>query len=166
MQKIKNNLFNRIFRRKALKAQCEEKKRCERIVGFYKEALEKIKEANSLVKLVDVHKWIWSKGFQNYNLGPCEWGMFRTKSIPEMKPDEVFLGGIYGLYTKPIPFWESHKEPYGASGYESFNVYPETPICEIMLNQYKDMLRTNVNAIYNHACDYLFSIRKNGSKSL
>lgn len=159
MQKIKDNLFNRIFRRKALKAQREEKKRCERIVGFYKEALEKIKEANSLVKLVDVHKWIWSKGFQNYNLGPCEWGMFRTESIPEMKPEEIYLGGIYGLFTKPIPFWEnrSRDELYGVSGYETFGVYPETPIYEIIVNQYKDMLDTNVKAIYNSACKFLFT---------
>lgn len=157
-KKIKDNLFNRIFRRKALKAQREEKKRCERIVGFYKEALEKIKEANSLINLIDVHKWIWSKGFQNYNLGPCEWGMFRTKSIPEMKIDEVYLGGIYGLYTKPIPFWEKkgREELFGVSGYEGMNVYPETPIYEIVLNQYKDMLSSNVKAIYNHACCYLF----------
>ena len=158
-RKIKDNLFNRLFNRKALKEQREYKKRCQRVIGFYKEVCEKIKEANSLTKLVDVHKWMWDKGFQNYNLGPCEWGMFRTKSIPEMKPEEVYLGGICGLHTKPIPFWEnrSHEEAYGVSGYEAIDVYPETPIYEITLGQYKDMLNSNAKAIYNSACKFLFT---------
>lgn len=55
-----------------------------------------------------------------------------------MTPCEVFLGGIYGLNTNPIPFWEARKnDKYGCNG---FGVDENDSLYEIVLNQYKDLL--------------------------
>lgn len=51
-----------------------------------------------------IHKRIWRKGFRNANLGPDEYGMFRTKDINLMTIDEVYIGGIYDTLT--IAQWE------------------------------------------------------------
>lgn len=41
-------------------------------------------------------------------IGPDgKWGMFRTKCIGTMSMDEVFLGGIYGLWTHTLTYWLS-----------------------------------------------------------
>lgn len=143
MRKVKDNWFNRKFRKNKL----NQYKKYQRIIGWYESILEYLKDAKTLEDLISIHKFMWEKGYQNNNLGPCEWGMFRTKDIPTMKPEEVFIGGIYGLSTKNIPFWNEVKdETWGDNG---FGINPDTKLYDIIFNRYKRLLQANVEHIYN-----------------
>ena len=59
---------------------------------------------------------------------PDKYGVFRTKDIATMSPDDVFLGGICGLFTYNITTWELYKK----TDKEAYN---------IVLNQYYRLLR-------------------------
>lgn len=98
---------------------------------------------------MNIHKDAWKSGFQNENIGPCPYGMFRTSDIPTMTPNEVYLGGIWGLVTKPIPFWEEHKdESYGCNG---FGLDENISLYTLIVNQYKNLLLSNIEVIYYNA---------------
>ena len=60
-----------------------------------------------------------------------------------MVPGEVYLGNISGLNTHAIPYWEEHKE-------EKYNDFKT--VYDIVLSQYKQLLRSNIN--------YLFAVAK------
>lgn len=60
---------------------------------------------------------------------PDKYGVFRTKDIATMSPDDVFLGGIYGLFTQDITMWELYKK----NDKEAYN---------IVLNQYYNLLKS------------------------
>lgn len=100
----KNNLLNRIF----FKREIEENEEDALLQNLLAEngacIINAIEKSDSLGELLSIHKSAWTLGFQNENLGPDCYGMFRTESIPTMKPKEVFLGGIWGLWTHAIPF--------------------------------------------------------------
>lgn len=158
--KRKNNLWNRLFHQKEVKANKKLKERTERLISVAPEYIQKIGDVDfihgnpdsvkvtgltSLFDVLDVHKEIWAEGFQNENIGPDKYGMFRTESIGEMIPQEVFLGNIYGLFTKPIPFWEEFKnEGKMGGGYE---IYKYLTTYQIVLMQYKHHLTSNIEAI-------------------
>lgn len=120
-----------------------------------------IKDCDSLISLMYIHKDAWGSGFQNKNIAPCSYGIFRTSDILTMVPCEVFLGGIYGLNTNPIPFWEAHKnDKYGCNG---FGIDKNDSLYEIVLNQYKNLLLYNIrymlkvadmNCPYYKGCGY------------
>lgn len=59
---------------------------------------------------------------------PDKYGVFRTKDIATMSPDDVFLGGICGLFTFNITTWELYKK----TDKEAYN---------IILNQYYTLLK-------------------------
>lgn len=59
---------------------------------------------------------------------PDKYGVFRTKDIATMSPDDVFLGGICGLFTFNITTWELYKK----TDKEAYN---------IVLNQYYKLLK-------------------------
>lgn len=59
---------------------------------------------------------------------PDKYGVFRTKDIATMSPDDVFLGGICGLFTFNITTWELYKK----TDKEAYN---------IVLNQYYNLLK-------------------------
>ena len=102
--------------------------------------LQLIEEATDLIQLLSVHKKIWVYGFRNQNLGPCEFGMFRTDNILHMTQDEVFLGNIYGLWTFSIREWNHRAD----EGYY-----------DIIVRQYRDLLESNVKAIEHNAKKYV-----------
>ena len=60
---------------------------------------------------------------------PDKYGVFRTKDIATMSPDDVFLGGICGLFTQNIIMWELYKK----NDKEAYN---------IVLNQYYNLLKS------------------------
>lgn len=92
---------------------------CERYV-------RRLERSDSLLDLFSLHRQIWDSGIRNANIGPCEYGMFRTEDISRMKPDEVFLGNIFGLFTLPLPQWiGTAEEP-------------------LVIQQYRDHLISNV----------------------
>lgn len=142
---MKNNIWNRLFHRKVLKEYLASVEMWRQICGWYPQIMQDIRESETLEDLLKVHKGAWDLGFQNENLAPCPWGMFRTKSIPEMKPEEVFLGGIWGLCTKPIPFWNEYKDE-DMSG-NGFGIREETKIYDLIFNQYRSLLVSNIRDI-------------------
>ena len=71
--KVKDNWWNRIFHRKALKAWKDEAKKLHRILGWFPQLEQDLREAKTLSQLLEVHKKAWNLGFQHYNLAPLEW---------------------------------------------------------------------------------------------
>lgn len=136
------NMWNRIFHKKELEANLCNLKKYTIWSKRSQEFINAIKAADSLSTLLAIHKDAWKTGFQNENIGPCEYGMFRTKDILKMTAEEVYLGGIWGLNTNSIPFWETHKnELYGANG---FSLNEKRRVYDMVLDQYKTILTSNI----------------------
>ena len=145
----RNNMWNRIFHNKEIKKNIAE---CNKFLIWNnrgKYFLDSIGKADSLYTLLAIHKDAWGTGFQNENIGPCSYGMFRTKDILKMTAEEVYLGGIWGLFTHNIPFWEERKDDkYGCNG---FNIDENINLYKIILNQYKNILTSNIKAMMQQA---------------
>ena len=66
----------------------------------------KAESATSLPELIPIHKAVFGIletvdcPLQRVHLGPDEYGMFRSDSIPELNQDNCYLGNICGLYTR------------------------------------------------------------------
>lgn len=150
---IRETLFNRLFHCRQVREQRKLYEEGRRLRDAAPSIVKALQEGDTLEKLLSLHKTLWGSGFRNYNLGPCADGMFRTKDILGMTVDEVYLGNIYGLWTFNIREWEKHKgEPVGANGFgldEKYSLY------QIILNQYKNVLLSNVRAIAGKAADYV-----------
>lgn len=138
---LKHNLWNRIFHRNTLKRQRSLYWKNKALVSSYPKIKEEIENATDLLQLLAAHKLAWVYGFRNNNLGPCEFGMFRTESIPDMTPDEVYLGNICGLWTFPLREWQNKR------GSENYNT---------VVSQYKNLLLSNVAHIVRVAKDYIY----------
>lgn len=104
------------------------KKRSELISYFSK--LDSFK--GGLYDLFYFHKGLAEKFPDLINKAPSvcpdKYGVFRTKDIATMSPDDVFLGGICGLFTHNITTWELYKK----TDIEAYN---------IVLNQYYKLLK-------------------------
>lgn len=150
----KNNWFNRTFHSKEVAASQAEATKQTALYARRYEVLEWINSATTLGQLLNIHRKVWNIGYQNENIGPCSYGIFRTENIDTMKLEDVYLGGIYGLFTNNIPFWEAHKEDeYGANG---FGIAPETKLYDIIVKQYRCHLASNIRSIAvkaKHATD-------------
>lgn len=145
----KNNLWNRIFFKKEIRKNMEDAVLKHTLSKNGSRIINAVKKCDSLEELLSIHKEAWIVGFQNKNLGPCKYGMFRTENIPTMQPSEVFLGDIWGLFTRAIPFWEEHKsQTYGCNG---FGIDPGTSLYSLVLDQYKEILRCNFTSIWCEA---------------
>ena len=156
----KNNLWNRIFFKKAIQKNIKDAELQLTLSKNGARIINKIKKCDSLYVLLNIHKEAWLLGFQNENLGPDRYGMFRTENILTMKPEEIFLGGIWGLFTHAIPFWEERKsKPYGCNG---FGIDPEISLYDIILNQYKNLLISNIDDIWCEAEKTLVVYKKAG----
>lgn len=154
---LENNLWNRLFNKSALKKQNKQFETAKKLVGFGPETLQYVELAKNLKDLLDAHKLAWSRGYKNKNLAPCSYGMFRTKSITTMKPEEVFLGNIYGIWTFNIPYWESHKH-IDMSG-NSFGISEDTKCYDIIMRQYRTILRTNINNLIKESKDFINEVQ-------
>lgn len=144
-----NNLFNRVFHKKELAELKKQALIYKQQLKHGAQILEAIRKCNSLIKLVELHKLAWANEFKNYNLAPQRYGMIRANSIESLTPNEVFLGGIWGLNTHSIPFWEEHKgNKYGANG---FGIDPTYDLYTMILNQYKGLVESNVQSLYEKA---------------
>ena len=156
----RNNMWNRIFHNKEIKRNIVE---CNKFLTWNNQGqyfLDAIGKAISLYRVLAIHRDAWGTGFQNNNLGSCSYGMFRTENIPTMKPEEIFLGGIWGLFTHAIPFWEERKsQPCGCNG---FGIDPEISLYSIILDQYKNLLISNIDNIWCEAEKALVVYKKAG----
>lgn len=87
--------------------QIEKKKEIIKKIEFFLPLLNK---ATELREIYALHIQIWANNIRHEYIGPCEYGMFRTKDILTMQPEEVFLGNVWGLFTKNLEFWETANE--------------------------------------------------------
>ena len=154
-KKLKENLWNKLFHKKTLTEQKQKYKKAKRIIGWKDQLFQDLNEAKNLTDIMLVHQHAWELGYQDIRLAPCEWGMFRTKNISEMKPEEVYLGNIWGLRTANIPFWEENKEETMAGN--GFGIKDDTLIYDLIMKQYRDHLKSNFHAIIKENFNYLFS---------
>lgn len=171
----KNTLWNRISHTKEVNANVELKKKLSKLIESAPTFIARIgdvtyekKDKNSakvtgaktLMEILNLHKELWATEFQNVNLGPDSCGMFRTKSIPTMKAEEVFLGDIWGLFTKNIPFWDKYQGEGKRGG--GYPIYEYLTVYQIILGQYKRLLSSNVQAIAKDAKEKLKELEQLG----
>lgn len=126
----KNNLFNKIFHNSEVKSN--QRKLCDlnQKVAEFPTLLQELQQVTQLYEVLKLHRKLWRKGFQCPNIGPCEYGMYRTNDILSMTSDEVYLGGVFGLWTHTIEWWERNVDSE-----EDYN---------IVLNQYKNQIIINL----------------------
>ena len=149
MKVKRKSLWNRIFHKKELQEQRQERERLKHLIETADDFIEQLNMCNDLRILLHIHKDMWGSGIRNRNLGPNSCGMFRTEDILQMKAEEVFLGDIYGLWTFTIPEWEKEKEnKYGSN---SWGINPDTTVYELVVKQYRNLLMSNVKAIKKEA---------------
>lgn len=145
----KNNIWNKLFHKAEVQKNMKQMSIYSRQCLEGQKFLKAIQECESLVALMNIHKDAWGTGFQNKNIGPCPYGVFRTLDIPSMTPDQVYLGGIWGLTTESIPFWEERKaDKYGCNG---FGLNENISLYKMILDQYKGLLSTNIQAMFDNA---------------
>ena len=60
-----------------------------------------------------------------------------------MTPDQIYLGGIWGLVTKPVSFYKEDKYGFGID--ENLSLY------EMIVDQYRKLLSSNIRAMLNKA---------------
>lgn len=145
----RNNMWNRIFHKKEIKRNIAE---CNKFLTWNNQGqyfLDAIGKAISLYRVLTIHRDAWGTGFQNENIGPCAYGMFRTKDISKMTVEEVYLGGIWGLCTYNLPFWEKHKDD--KYGYNGFNLDENISLYGLVLDQYKNILTSNIKYMMQSA---------------
>ena len=148
-----DNRINRWFFKKQVEEERNQYDKYKIMKGFYNEIHGSIELAKGLVKLMDIHKMMWKLGFRNGNLAPCEHGMFRTKNIETMTEDEVFLGNIWGIFTNTVSFWNKHSdEKILCNG---FGISPDTKVYDLIVSQYKTLLRTNIESIEEQVEKYI-----------
>lgn len=148
---IKNNFFNRIFKSSEIAKIKNNLREAKSKVSYYDTFMESLNKCSTLEGLMQLHKSAWHYGLRNANLAPCAYGIFRTKAIETMVPQEVFLGGIWGLYTMPLSAWKKD-EKYGCNGY---GIDPNINLYTIVFKQYHDLLESNWDAIYSEALEYI-----------
>ena len=154
MKRVRNNLWNRIFRSKALKEYKEWKKTAHAIIGWNRQLNEDLQRAKTLQDLINIHKHAWEIGYRSPNIAPCPWGMFRCNSIPELTLDTLYLGNIWGLWTNNGTFWENHKSETMAGN--SFGIDNDKLVYDLIVRQYQQHLKSNLNAIVKNVSDDLF----------
>ena len=155
---IKNNWWNRIFHKGTVKAQTDKYIKCKAMLAVASEIIQDINSCKTLNSLLEIHKFAWKWGFRNENIGPCPYGMFRTKDILNMTIDEVYLGNIYGLNTMSIRFWnEMSYEDMGGNG---FGIPEDTKCYDLVLDQYKGILRSNIYSLKRQANEFVMDYIK------
>lgn len=153
MKFLRETLFNRIFHKAELKKQRLDYERVCKTLAQADEFSKALDKCDSLIKMMAIHKDMWGSNFRNSNIGPNDCGYFRCKDILTMKPEEVYLGAIYGLNTFTIPQWEDNRNAlYGANG---FGLNPGVRLYDLILQQYRDHLKSNLLAIVQPEKEWL-----------
>jgi len=73
--------------------------------------------------------------------GRSPYGWNRTSKGQEVTENNVYLGNIYGLWTKEVSFWKTQKDTpkggWGFSGMEHLSVY------DVVSNQAREFMRSH-----------------------
>jgi hypothetical protein len=142
----KNNFWNCLFHKNEIIVNQKQYELYKKQLAIAQQFITAIKNTKDLTNLLNIHKDAYGSGF-TLNLGPG--AMFRCEEIATMTPHQVYLGGIWGLNTCAIPFWDQYvNEPYGVNG---FGIDENQSLYEMILNQYKGHLISNISAMYNKA---------------
>lgn len=150
----KNNIWNKIFHRKDLNKNVENLIKAKRIYNNSEDWLYQVGQANTLSELMILHKRLWREGYQNRNLCPDQYGMFRTEDINTMTIDQVYIGSeSYEINTFTIEWWEHHTDvPYN----DKVTCY------DIIFNIYKNLLISNIKELSSIARLNIEEFIKNG----
>lgn len=72
------------------------------------------------------------------NAGRCEYGMNRTSPGEQVTAAKVFLGDVFGIWTKSAEYWLSHKEEFEKDIREDLTNVESRPISTwYCINDYK-----------------------------
>lgn len=153
MKKIKDTWWNRTFHAKELSAYKAKKRTWTAMIGWKRQLDQNLEKANSLQGLINVHRFAWTIGYQNLNLGPCPWGMFRCDNILDLDLGSLYLGDIYGLWTFKGSDWEASKGKQ--MGPNSYNIPEETLVYDLIVRQYRRHLQANFNHLVQEAAENL-----------
>lgn len=161
---IKNTFWNNLWFNKKIKKNQAAAEQAQLEVSLIPEYIKNIEMSKSLAEVLQEHKNLWRLGIHHPNFGPCSYGIFRTRDISCMLPSEVYLGGIWGLTTRNLEFWEKYKnDEYGDNG---FGIDPHTSLYEMILNQYKNHIIGNLRAMLKKAKDSLKEYHDSGYKTI
>lgn len=143
---IRNSLFNRLFHHRTISSNIKKLEDIKSTLWNHPYLIEALNECTTLTELLNIHKQAYAAGYNNKNLSPDEFGMFRTTSISDMKPSEVFLGNIYGIWTNTIEYFESlpHRKKTNFDREEDF----DEDTYSLVFNQYYHHLLSNIEAMY------------------
>lgn len=72
------------------------------------------------------------------NAGRSEYGMNRTVKGEEVTNEKVFLGNVFGVWTKTAAYWLSEKSKLEKTFRPDVSKYPESPVSEwCLINDYQ-----------------------------
>lgn len=145
----KNNAFNRIFHRNEILDNMVNYSETRTLCVFAETLIADINQTRTLPELIEHHKYIWKWGYRNENLAPNEFGMFRCSDIESMTAEDVYLGGINGIWTFNVKEFERMKSS-------------DADIYDMVLMQYKHVLTSNIEAVVVKAKQELEEFRKYG----
>lgn len=81
------------------------------------------------------------------NAGRNQFGWNRTEEGEKVTADKVFLGNIWGLWTKPVSFWKDLKdEPKGGWGH-SGEVWKTLNAYDVVCQQAADFMNSHITGI-------------------
>ncbi len=160
MKKIKNSFVNRLFRTKKYNENLMDFKTSQALVSMAEEFLYRIGNANRLIELMHLHKEMYAAGYKISSISPNKYGMFRTENIETMRPDEVYLGDVWGLSTQNIPFWEEHDDD--TMSCNGWGMDESTLIYDIIATQYRNTLRNAIKTIVQQAKSSIEEYKKLG----
>ena len=131
----KNNFWNRIFHPTEVKENQLNAELCRHHIQHAPDLIKQIINAESLEELLGINQIA-----------------FDTPSNLDLPTkDTVYLGGIYGLNTQPISYWEQHKD--AKYGVNSFGISETYPLYQLVLDQYSDILANSIKSLYRDSVD-------------
>lgn len=139
---VKDNFINRLFKASKVNKCINDIAVNQHVQDVFEQYLIKLDGCITLEEVMLVHKKMWRDGLNTPDIGPNPYGMYRTSDINTMTIKEVYLGGIWGLFTNNIEFFNNHDdEIYGCNGY---GIDPSIRIYTIVRDQYIRHLKANI----------------------
>lgn len=84
------------------------------------------------------------------NAGRSEYGLNRTQKGEEVTADKVFLGNVFGLFTKTASYWLANKEKLQNESRPDASKNPESPVSNWYLindHQAGNFIKSHVDGI-------------------
>lgn len=87
-----------------------------------------------------------------HRTGRCYYGMNRTKPGEPVSPDQVWLGDIFGLFTKPASYWLSKEDSLRKNYRPDVSKDQDSPVTNwYLINNYQceTFVKTNIESALN-----------------